>query len=50
MGLSSKPMRSIFSGEVKIEGDMQTGRKFQELFANWTLIWNSNWPVTQVTA
>jgi ubiquinone biosynthesis protein UbiJ len=33
MGLSSKPMRSIFSGEVKIEGDMNTGRKFQELFA-----------------
>jgi ubiquinone biosynthesis protein UbiJ len=33
MGLSSKPMRSIFSGEVKIEGDMNTGRRFQELFA-----------------
>lgn len=33
MGLSSTPMRSIFSGEVKIEGDMHTGRKFQELFA-----------------
>ena len=33
MGLSSKPMRSIFSGEVKIEGDMNTGRKFQELVA-----------------
>ncbi len=33
MGLSSKPMRSIFSGEVIIEGDMHTGRKFQELFA-----------------
>jgi ubiquinone biosynthesis accessory factor UbiJ len=33
MGLSSKPMRSIFSGEVNIEGDMDTGRKFQELFA-----------------
>jgi len=33
MGLSSKPMRSVFSGEVKIEGDMNTGRKFQELFA-----------------
>jgi len=33
MGLSSKPMRSIFSGEVKIEGNMNTGRKFQELFA-----------------
>ncbi|MFI3155738.1 MAG: SCP2 sterol-binding domain-containing protein [Methylococcaceae bacterium] len=33
MGLSSTPMRSVFSGEVKIEGDMQAGRKFQELFA-----------------
>ncbi len=33
MGLSSKPMRQLFSGDVKIEGDMQTGRKFQELFA-----------------
>jgi ubiquinone biosynthesis accessory factor UbiJ len=34
MGISSKPMRSIFSGKVKIEGDMDIGRKFQELFAN----------------
>ena len=33
MGLSSTPMRSVFSGEVKIEGDMHTGRKFQQLFA-----------------
>lgn len=33
IGISSTPMRSVFSGEVKIEGDMQTGRKFQELFA-----------------
>ena len=33
MGLSSTPMRSVFSGEVKIEGDIHTGRKFQELFA-----------------
>lgn len=33
MGISSKPMRSIFSGTVKIEGDTQTGRKFQDLFA-----------------
>jgi ubiquinone biosynthesis protein UbiJ len=32
MGLSSRPMRSVFSGEVKIEGDIHTGRKFQELF------------------
>ncbi|MDD2724839.1 MAG: SCP2 sterol-binding domain-containing protein [Methylovulum sp.] len=33
MGISDKPMRSIFSGEVKIDGDMHTGRRFQELFA-----------------
>lgn len=33
MGLSAKPMRAVFSGEVSIEGDMSTGRKFQELFA-----------------
>ena len=32
MGISASPMRSIFSGDVKIEGDMQTGKKFQELF------------------
>jgi ubiquinone biosynthesis protein UbiJ len=39
MGLSAKPMRSIFSGEVKIEGDMHTGRKFQELFAKLDIRW-----------
>jgi ubiquinone biosynthesis protein UbiJ len=33
MGLSATPMRSIFSGEVTITGDMQTGRRFQELFS-----------------
>ena len=33
MGFGAKSMRSIFSGEVKIEGDMDTGRNFQELFA-----------------
>jgi ubiquinone biosynthesis protein UbiJ len=32
MGISGKPMRSIFSGAVVIEGDMNTGRKFQALF------------------
>jgi ubiquinone biosynthesis protein UbiJ len=32
MGLSSTPMRSIFSGDVKIEGDTQTAHKFQQLF------------------
>jgi ubiquinone biosynthesis protein UbiJ len=33
MGLSKNPMRTVFSGQVKIEGDMHTGRRFQELFA-----------------
>lgn len=32
MGLSNTPMRSLFSGEVKITGDINTGRKFQQLF------------------
>lgn len=32
MGVSDQPMRSVFSGEVKIEGDAQTGKQFQELF------------------
>ncbi|WP_411728419.1 SCP2 domain-containing protein [Methyloglobulus sp.] len=32
MGISAKPMRSVFSGDIKIEGDIQTGKKFQELF------------------
>lgn len=32
MGLSDNPMRSIFSGDIKIEGDMEIGRKFQHLF------------------
>lgn len=32
MGLSSTPMRSIFSGEVTIEGDTQVAHKFQQLF------------------
>jgi ubiquinone biosynthesis protein UbiJ len=33
MGLSGKPMNSLFSGEVTIDGDTHTGQKFQELFA-----------------
>lgn len=32
MSLSSTPMRSIFSGEVKIEGDTHIAHKFQQLF------------------
>lgn len=33
MGLSSTPMRSIFSGEVEISGDIHLAHKFQQLFA-----------------
>lgn len=33
MGLSATPMRALFSGEVKIEGDIHAGQQFQELFA-----------------
>ena len=32
MGVSTKPMRSVFSGEIKIEGDIQTGKQFQAVF------------------
>jgi len=32
MGLSSTPARSFFSGEVSIEGDLNLGRQFQQLF------------------
>jgi ubiquinone biosynthesis accessory factor UbiJ len=32
MGISGKPMRSVFSGEIKIEGDIQTGKQFQAVF------------------
>lgn len=32
MGLSSTPMRSIFSGKVVIEGDTHIAHKFQQLF------------------
>jgi ubiquinone biosynthesis accessory factor UbiJ len=32
MGISAKPMRSVFSGEIKIEGDIQIGKQFQAVF------------------
>jgi ubiquinone biosynthesis accessory factor UbiJ len=32
MGISAKPMRSVFSGEITIEGDIHLGKQFQELF------------------
>lgn len=33
MGLSATPMRSLFQGDVRIEGDSQVAHKFQSLFA-----------------
>lgn len=32
MGLSGQPMRSVFSGDISIAGDMHTGRTFRKLF------------------
>ena len=32
MGVSTTPMRSVFSGDIKIEGDIQCGKHFQSLF------------------
>ncbi|WP_446809908.1 ubiquinone biosynthesis accessory factor UbiJ [Methylomonas sp. 2BW1-5-20] len=32
MGLSATPMRSLFKGEVRIEGDTQLARRLQRLF------------------
>ncbi len=32
MGISAKPMRSVFSGEITIEGNIHIGKQFQELF------------------
>jgi ubiquinone biosynthesis protein UbiJ len=39
MGVSAKPMRSVFSGEVNIEGDIQTGKQFQDLFKQLDIDW-----------
>lgn len=33
MGLSATPMRALFNGEVRIEGDAQVARQFQRLLA-----------------
>ncbi len=32
MALSSTPIRTLFSGQVTLSGDTETGRKFQQLF------------------
>ena len=39
MGVSARPMRSVFSGEIKIEGDVQTGKHFQEVFKKLDVDW-----------
>jgi ubiquinone biosynthesis protein UbiJ len=33
MGFSANPMRTLFAGQVKIDGDVHTGQKLQDLFA-----------------
>jgi ubiquinone biosynthesis accessory factor UbiJ len=33
MGLSATPMRTLFAGQVTIDGDMQVGHHFQRLFS-----------------
>ncbi len=33
MGLTKNPLHSIYTGEVKIDGDLEVGRKLQRLFA-----------------
>lgn len=32
MGLNASSMKSVFNGEVRIDGDTETGRRFQRLF------------------
>ncbi len=39
MGLSNKPMNSLFSGEIKIEGDVTTGRGIQSIFEKLDINW-----------
>lgn len=39
LGLSQAPKAALFSGEIAIEGDMDTARAFQRLFENLTIDW-----------
>jgi len=36
---NESPMRTLFSGDLTIEGDMETGRKFQTLFKQLEIDW-----------
>ena len=39
MGLSATPMRALFKGEVRIDGDSQVAHKLQSLFAKLDIDW-----------
>ncbi len=39
MGLSKTPARSLFSGDIKITGDIRLGQKFQQLFEQLDIDW-----------
>ncbi|MDQ7089289.1 MAG: SCP2 sterol-binding domain-containing protein [Methylococcales bacterium] len=42
MGLSKTPMRSLFSGDVKITGDTRLGQRFQQLFEQLEIDWEEH--------
>lgn len=39
MGLSATPMRALFKGEVRIDGDTQVARRLQRLFEKLNIDW-----------
>ncbi|MDD5034517.1 MAG: SCP2 sterol-binding domain-containing protein [Methylococcaceae bacterium] len=42
MGLDDRASRALFAGEVTIEGDMKTARRFQELFERLDIDWEAS--------
>ena len=42
MRLRDNPQRSLFGGEVKIEGDVRVGRQFQALFERLEIDWQAH--------
>ena len=47
LGLSKNPLSDLFTGQVKIEGDMETGRAFQTLFERLDIDWEE--PLARLT-
>jgi ubiquinone biosynthesis protein UbiJ len=41
MGLSESPRRALFAGDIKIEGDVETARRFQSLFEKLEIDWEA---------